>query len=453
MHRTNTVRYRRYLERCTIRGVLVLCVGILFGVLPGCAGIRHVIGFKEQVARVERIGRIDGRIDTEGPADGTLVVVLGRPGENGEIVGVDSFVRIEPGTFAFALSAGRYQIGAYEDRNRNGLLDPDERAVRVRDSPVIELEAGGRVTRDITIDKGALMSELTEPVDVLGLVERSPKQQGEFSLWAWSVMGETAPDLGEKRFGPESGRRGLWKIMDFLNEGLAGVYFVEPYDPDRIPVLFVHGISGYPREFETLIESIDRDRFQAWFYFYPSGFHLDGVSSHLAVLLERLQTQYAFGRLAVVAHSMGGLVSRGAILKYARETGRDDVRLFVSISTPWHGDVKAEKAGESPIALPESLADMNPSSDYLRRLFFTDDDGNVPRPLPASVSYHLMFGFGMTGASAVANDGTVGLSSQLRPIVQEQAVTQRGFDETHTGILRASALVERVNDLLADRFR
>ena len=63
---------------------------------------------------------------------------------------------------------------------------------------------------------------------------------------------------------------------------------------------------------------------------------------------------------------MGGLVSRGAILRYADQMGRDDVRLFITLATPWGGAVSAEKAADARIVLPPSFQDMSPSSAYLR---------------------------------------------------------------------------------------
>jgi pimeloyl-ACP methyl ester carboxylesterase len=118
-----------------------------------------------------------------------------------------------------------------------------------------------------------------------------------------------------------------------------------------------------------LIDALDRERFQAWFYFYPSGFNLgvpprNGISGHLAALLERLQARHGFGQVAIVAHSMGGLVARGAISRYYERTGRSDIRLLISISTPWGGDVNAARASEAPVELPLSFSDMNPDSDY-----------------------------------------------------------------------------------------
>ena len=110
----------------------------------GCTGLMRVMGFGDQLARAQATSRIDGRIDTEGPADGTLVVVLAKPADTpeGKPTGVDSYVRVRPGTYAFAVEPGRYQVGAYEDRNRNGLLDLDERVARVRASPVLEVGPG-----------------------------------------------------------------------------------------------------------------------------------------------------------------------------------------------------------------------------------------------------------------------------------------------------------------------
>ena len=66
-----------------------------------------------------------------------------------------------------------------------------------------------------------------------------------------------------------------------------------------MPILFVHGIGGHPQEFTTLVAALDRERFQPWFYLYPSGFGLDGISSHLAVLLERLSVERGLDALAM----------------------------------------------------------------------------------------------------------------------------------------------------------
>jgi pimeloyl-ACP methyl ester carboxylesterase len=434
-----------------IRSLAFGLVGLLW--LSGCTGIQRALGYADQVGRANQLARVSGRIDTEGPAEGPLVVVIARAPEveGGALVGVDSFVRVRPGSYAFGVTPGRYQLGAYEDRNANGLLDPGERTLDVREGRVIEVGLGGSATENLLLRIDATSPpELTEPMNVLDLVARTPRAQGEFSLWAWSVQGEICDDLSDPKFGAKSGPRGLWEVMDFLNEGLAGIYFLEPFDPDRIPVLFVHGIGGFPQQFEAMIDGLDRERFQPWFYFYPSGFALDGLASHLSILLERLQVQLGFDELAVIAHSMGGLVARGAILKYAAETDRDDVGLFVTISTPWGGDVSAERAASAPIALPPSFEDMSPKSDYLRWLYYEHEE---LRSLPPSAEFHLVFGYRMDGSSQVANDGSVSVASQARLEAQAQATTIRALDYGHVAILASPEALAHVNQLLGTRFR
>ena len=58
----------------------------------GCSGLVQVFGVDEQVEIAQRGARIDGRVDTEGPSEGTLVVALASPGasEGDPLVGVDT---------------------------------------------------------------------------------------------------------------------------------------------------------------------------------------------------------------------------------------------------------------------------------------------------------------------------------------------------------------------------
>lgn len=422
--------------------------------VAGCATVRLALGFGKQVGEVRRLGRIEGRIQTEVPAEGPLVVVLAKPDETGSqpLVGVDTFVRSSPGSFAFAVTPGRYNLGAWEDRNQNGRLDPGERTLMNRDAPLMEVGSGRITKQDLFLPRDATTPpSITGPVDVFGLVARTPREQLGFSLWAWSAQGAICEDLRDPRYGREAGARGLWQVMDFLNEGLAGVHFLAPYDPDRVPVLFVHGIGGSPQEFLPLIESLDRERFQPWVYFYPSGYSLERIADHLATLLARLEVEHGFDELAIVAHSMGGLVSRGAILKYADEMERHDVRLFITLATPWGGHVSAERAADAPIALPLSFRDMNPASDYLRWLFY-GDDGRV-RELPEGTAFHLLLGFHMKASSGTANDGTASVASQARLEAQEQAASVRALDVGHVEILSSPEALAHVNRLLAQRFR
>jgi pimeloyl-ACP methyl ester carboxylesterase len=219
-------------------------------------------------------------------------------------------------------------------------------------------------------------------------------------------------------------------------------------------VLYVHGISGYPQQFTDLIASLDREHFQPWFYFYPSGFRLDGIGAHLSSVIGELQARLGFDELAVVAHSMGGLVSRSFILKHYEQTGRKDTRLFVAISSPWGGSEGAEKIGRAPNGMVVfSWLDMNPSSDFLKGLFHLAPDYQRARPLPDHTAFHMIFGFNRRSRSwGPSGDRVLSVASMARPEAVEAARSVLPLDSTHTGILQSEAAIARVNTLLAEVF-
>jgi pimeloyl-ACP methyl ester carboxylesterase len=241
----------------------------------------------------------------------------------------------------------------------------------------------------------------------------------------------------DPRFAPQAGPAGMWTPLEAYKEYGAGVFFFEPYDPARIPVLFVHGINGTANDFKTIIDNLDRTRFQPWVFQYPSGFRLELISDFLLRTLDELQAIHKFNRYAIIAHSMGGLVSRATVNKTVKRPGTSPIVLYVTISTPWEGH-EAAKAGAqySPLVLPVWL-DMVPGSPYLSRLWQTE--------LPATVPYYLIYGY--KGGSGT--DGTVSLRSVLKLEAQDQSVRTIGFPNDHTDILQSSEVIHRLNALLA----
>ncbi len=103
---------------------------------------------------------------------------------------------------------------------------------------------------------------------------------------------------------------------------IAGLYMLQPYQPDKIPVLMVHGLWSSPMTWMETFNDLRsdpqlRDRYQFWFYLYPTGVPFWETAADLR---ERLaQVQDVFGReqsapvlddMVLVGHSMGGLISR-----------------------------------------------------------------------------------------------------------------------------------------------
>lgn len=96
----------------------------------------------------------------------------------------------------------------------------------------------------------------------------------------------------------------------------ARLVMLQPYDPARIPVVFVHGLMSHPRMWRDVVNELMADpkvsaRYQFWVYFYPTGWPI--AYSALRLREELAAVDKAFGKqkkIVLVGHSMGGLLSR-----------------------------------------------------------------------------------------------------------------------------------------------
>ena len=412
-------------------------------VINGCTTLLAVGGQHE---RADRNALISGTITASWELRGPLVVGLAGRGASGFFL-VDYFVAEKPGPWMFAVEPGTYWLGAFEDANRDTRYD-DEPALPADPNRPVTL-APGQHLDGITLHiprEGRLPRGRFSLAEVQA--ERSPGEQQHMSLFALSVAGDVTT-LGDPRFDRAVASKGMWQYYDFLLEGRPGIYFLEPYDPKKVPVLFVHGIGGTPQEFEYLIDALDRTRFQPWVFYYASGARLEAIAKLLTQLFVRLRTTYGVTRAAVVAHSMGGLVTREFILGDYETNGTDVVRTFVTISSPLGGMASAGEGVERSPVVVRSWHGLDPRGAYLNGLFFKDGARTERRRLPGHVAYHLLFGF-RGGGPEGSGDGIVSMASELRGEAQDEARSQRGFDEDHTSILRSAAVATRLNALLAE---
>ncbi|MCH2115511.1 MAG: hypothetical protein MK171_11455 [Pirellulales bacterium] len=105
-------------------------------------------------------------------------------------------------------------------------------------------------------------------------------------------------------------------------EGLRGLYMLEPYQPDKIPVVMVHGLWSSPVTWMEMFNDLRsdpqiREYYQFWFYLYPSGqpfwFSAAAMRKDLAHMRESLDPTNvypALDQMVLVGHSMGGLVCK-----------------------------------------------------------------------------------------------------------------------------------------------
>jgi pimeloyl-ACP methyl ester carboxylesterase len=101
-----------------------------------------------------------------------------------------------------------------------------------------------------------------------------------------------------------------------------GLYMLEPYDPDRIPVLMVHGLWSSPTTWMDMFNDLRsfpeiRQRYQFWFYLYPSGqpFWISATQMRndlhtMRDAFDKPRRDESLDKMVLVGHSMGGLISR-----------------------------------------------------------------------------------------------------------------------------------------------
>jgi len=232
----------------------------------------------------------------------------------------------------------------------------------------------------------------------------------------------------------------------------AGLYYQGwlPEGEPKAVLLVVHGLAEHSGRYMNLVNR-----------FVPRGYALYGID-HLGhgrsegqrLVLERfsdytepLRTYAAMVRcwqpgrpVFLVAHSMGGLIARSALIEPDQHNRA--VKLFVSLSTPWGGEQRAKTGvAHSPAVIP-SWKDMEPDSDFIRSVF--------ARKLPAKMRYYLFFGHkGGGDLFRQNNDNTVTLESMLDPRAQADALKVIGFNEDHLSILTSAEVVSQYRAVVA----
>jgi pimeloyl-ACP methyl ester carboxylesterase len=219
------------------------------------------------------------------------------------------------------------------------------------------------------------------------------------------------------------------------------VELLERYDSGRIPVLFVHGIGGSPRDFEAALGSLDRQRFQAWVLRYPTDTRLQVAASGMGQRLDELRRRHGHARLIIVAHSMGGLVARRYLLDARNGEGEGPAHALVTFSSPWNGNAWAGIGARFVPDPPGPWIDLSPDSDFLLAL----------RDAMPGVPHYVFFGYRRAASllTSQSSDGAITLESQIPGWIQEQARRTWGYDADHAGILSHAAALDRLHALLA----
>lgn len=100
------------------------------------------------------------------------------------------------------------------------------------------------------------------------------------------------------------------------------LYRLELHDPQRIPVVFVHGLISDPHIWYHCVNAIYADpvlraNYQPWYFLYPTGMGVPATASRLRESLQDARARLdperddaSLDQMVLVGHSMGGLLSR-----------------------------------------------------------------------------------------------------------------------------------------------
>jgi pimeloyl-ACP methyl ester carboxylesterase len=396
------------------RFVLLMLFVILF--CSSCA----LVKLREDVQFSKDSCLFFGEIISNSPLKKSIIVVAYTRQEDKIIIG-DYAVMNEPGPYELLVRQGHYRIFAFEDANDNLTYDQGELAGHYGKPDNVFPQPGG-VDWGLDIELSPKPDQHALPLAGILLAYTGGKKK--LSTTAGSIA-----DLDDPAFSAEQGEKGFWAPLDAFKLTGCNVYFLESYDRKKIPVLLVHGAAGSPQDWRYFIKAMDRSRYQPWIFHYPSGARLNTLSLFLRKKLYDLDQKYNFEQLYVVAHSMGGLVSRSALIEPDRHNRA--VKLFVSISTPWGGEQMAKTGVEKSPAVIPSWKDVKPDSDFIRNVF--------AKKIPEKMRYYLLFGHKGGGSFfRQNNDNTVTLESMLDPRAQADALKVMGFNEDHISILNSA---------------
>jgi hypothetical protein len=120
---------------------------------------------------------------------------------------------------------------------------------------------------------------------------------------------------------------------------------MEPYDPDRIPVLLVHGLNSHPRMWRDVINDLRADpklrgRYQYMLFYYPTGWPISYSSMRLREELAAFKSLVGKPKkMVLVGHSMGGLLSRMQVINPGRKIWDAE---FQEDANRWYAKIPAD---------------------------------------------------------------------------------------------------------------
>ena len=199
-------------------------------------------------------------------------------------------------------------------------------------------------------------------------------------------------------------------------ENQTGLYLTEPYDPEKVPVVFVHGLMSSPSTWSEMLNDLRgmpeiRNRYQFWFYLYPTGQPFWISAAQMRQDLREMRAVFdpqrrtpTLDQMVLVGHSMGGLVSK--------------------LQTVEGGEPYWSALSETPFQLVKASDEVK---QQIEEVFFFNANPSIRRVITIASPHR---------GSNYANGATMWLSSKLISLPQSMVASYREFLNDNPDVLR-----------------
>jgi hypothetical protein len=143
-----------------------------------------------------------------------------------------------------------------------------------------------------------------------------------------------------------------------------------PFDENKTPLILVHGIRGNPVDLQAVVDRMKVRDYQLYVLAYDDFNRHTGLNGgEFSRELRKIENPKA----VIVAHSMGGIVTRKAINDLIKDGAVSKFHhlMLYTIDTPWHGFDGPPDNFQMEIVrpfMPDGLEDMRAQSDFFKEL-------------------------------------------------------------------------------------
>jgi hypothetical protein len=267
--------------------------------------------------------------------------------------------------------------------------------------------------------------------------------------------------------------------------GRPRIVFLQPFDPDKVPVVLIHGLLSTPQAWAPLVRALladshIRQHCQLWFFYYPNGQPVPLSALQLREALDDAVSRYPPRKsMVLIGHSMGGILARVQVSRVTLEQAKSEVYNIASLPeysqvrralvfeprrdvdravfmfTPHRGSRLADSRmgafGLWLIRLPSLLLDeLEAASDFMRGIHGDWFPPSIRGLSPSSqflqvldstspaVPTHTILGDRGRGNGVAGSDGVVAYRSATLPAAESEVIVPAG----HGGFAHPEAISE-----------